>query len=150
MKTPLHIVCENRLLDEKIIHQLFDAFGPDIAFELLDEFVGMLDNSIGRLQQARVSQDQAGLTYMAHKLTGTAGMYGAMQLAKMSELSNTRRRKSPVSSIADDCDQLIAMCMKTRTVCIAFVTECRNYCAVVEKVESKLIATLLENIQRAA
>jgi len=150
MKTPLHIVCENRLLDEHTIHQLFDEFGSDIAFELLDEFVGMLDNSIGRLQQAGVSQDHAGLTDMAHKLTGTAGMYGAMQLAKMSALSNTLRRKSPVSSITDDCNQLTAMCMKTRTVCTAFITECRNYCAVGEKMKPKLIATLLENIQRAA
>jgi len=150
MKTPLYVVCENRLLEEQIIHQLFDAFGSDTAFELLDEFVGLLDNSISRLQQARVAQDHVGLTYITHKLTGTAGMYGAVQLAKMSALSKTRCRKNPISSITDDCNQLISLCMKTRTVCIAFVAECRNYCAVAEKVEPKLIAKLLENIQTAA
>ena len=150
MKTSLHIVCQNRFLEEQIVHQLFGAFGSDIALELLDEFVGMLDNTISRLQQARASQDHAGLKYIAHKLTGTAGMYGAMQLAKISALSKTRLRKGAVSSITDDCDQLIIMCMKTRLVCVAFLSECRSYCAAAEKVEPKMVAKLLENIQRAA
>lgn len=150
MKTSLHIVCENRLLEEQIVHQLFDAFGSDIAFELLDEFVSMLDNSIGRLQQARASQDHAALMYIAHRLTGTAAMYGATQLANISASSKARVRKGAVSSITDDCDQLIIMCMKTRLVCIAFLSECRSYCAAAEKVEPKVVAKLLENIQRAA
>lgn len=150
MKTPLHIVCQKKLLDEQIIHQLFDAFGTDIAFELLDEFVGMLDNSIGRLQQARGSRDHAGLIHITHKLTGTAGMYGAMQLARVSACSKARCQKSPGSIAADDYNQLLIMCMKTRLVCVTFISECQSYCTVAEKVEPKMISKLLENIQRAA
>jgi HPt (histidine-containing phosphotransfer) domain-containing protein len=150
METQIHIANENPLLNEVILHDLFDAFGPEAAFELIGEFVGALDCFVAQLDDVQWAADIATFIYITHKLTGTAGMFGATRLSNLASELNPQKNTDPLKSIGTDSRRLQELTRHTAAAYRGFEEACRAYCDCDQLRNLEYISGVLAEFQAAA
>lgn len=76
MSTPMPGENAERILSELLVED------PDMR-DLVEDFVGILDQRVDELKQAYEAADWAQLTQLAHQLKGAGGSYGYPNLSSM-------------------------------------------------------------------
>ena len=150
MKTQIQNALENPLIDEVVLHDLFDHFGPEVTFELLGEFIVTLDRFEAQLDDVRWSDDAATFTYITHKLIGTSGMFGAARLAKLAAELSPRKNTDRLKSIGACSRQLQELTRETVAAYRGFDEACKAYCDCSQLRNLEYISGVLAEFQAAA
>jgi CheY-like chemotaxis protein/HPt (histidine-containing phosphotransfer) domain-containing protein len=89
------------LLDAAIFVAFVNDFGLDTAPSLIESYVKLLTDSIGRFDQSVASADLAGLGALGHKLAGASGMIGARRLQTLAKHIDARGKKNQLALTPD-------------------------------------------------